>query len=102
MLSTILSTLVNSIFAQRISSPESPWAGREVFNKKGCINCHSVFGRGGDEGPDLGKDKYYGTYFEFAALMWNHFPEMSETIREKGLMYPQLKEEKNCSIPRVV
>ncbi len=93
MLSIILSSLLNSIYAQGISTPDSPWKGREVFHTKGCIQCHSVYGRGGDEGPDLGKEKYYGTYFQFAALLWNHFPEMSKTMREKGAKFPHLNTE---------
>jgi cytochrome c len=72
------------------STPQSPWRGREVFHNKGCINCHSVYGKGGEGGPDLGKDQFYGTYLELAALMWNHFPKMSETMKKQGFQFPNL------------
>jgi cytochrome c551/c552 len=98
MLSTPLSSLINLGYAQKISNPDSPWKGREVFHKKGCIQCHSVYGRGGDEGPDLGKDKYYGTYFDFAALMWNHIPEMSENMVEKSFIFPHLSKEETTQL----
>ncbi|MFQ6609602.1 MAG: c-type cytochrome, partial [Fidelibacterota bacterium] len=60
----------------------TPWDGEEVFNAKGCNNCHSVNGVGGRGGPDLRKDVYYGTYLELASLMWNHYPKMSRKMNK--------------------
>lgn len=73
-----------SIYAQMDSSEPLHWKGREVFEKKGCIECHSVYNKGGKGGPDLGEQKFYGTYLELASLMWNHFPKMFEKMRETG------------------
>jgi cytochrome c2 len=84
---------MQSVYSQGNSTPESPWKGREVFYNKGCIQCHSIYGKGGEEGPDLGKDKYYGTYLELAALMWNHFPEMFNRMQNTGFQFPQLNKE---------
>lgn len=62
-------------------SPGSPSKGRSIFRKKGCANCHSIFGRGGGAGPDLSrrlieKDAESSTISQLAGLMWNHAPQM--------------------------
>ena len=80
-------------FTQKISWPKSPWEGREVFHKKGCIQCHAINGSGGEDGPDLGKEKFYGTYLELAALMWNHFPKMFEKMQKTDFQFPELDQE---------
>ena len=80
-------------YTQKISWPQSPWEGREIFHKKGCIQCHAVNGRGGEDGPDLGIEKFYGTYLELAALMWNHFPKMFEKMQKTDFQFPELDRE---------
>ena len=51
--------------------------GWKVFYKKGCSQCHSVWGEGGKGGPDLGTlPEAYVSQAQLAALMWNHSPEM--------------------------
>jgi len=79
-----------SVLAQGTASP---WKGREVFRDKGCVLCHSVYKEGGKGGPDLGKRKFYGTYLELAALMWNHFPGMSKRMQKTGYEFAELDEE---------
>jgi cytochrome c551/c552 len=88
-----IAAVLQSVYSQRISTPESPWKGRDVFYKKGCIQCHAIYGKGGEEAPDLGTNKYYGTYLELAALMWNHFPEMFEKMNDTGSQFPHLNRE---------
>lgn len=79
--------------AQTRPSPASPWKGREVFREKGCIQCHAVYDEGGKGGPDLGKRKFYGTYLELAASMWNHFPGMSQRMQKTGYHTAELDEQ---------
>lgn len=89
---TIFFVVTNVFFVfgqQQNSFKKSPWAGREVFKDKGCILCHAIKGQGGDEGPDLGESKFYGTYLELAALMWNHVPEMLEKMKESSYEFPE-------------
>jgi cytochrome c2 len=60
--------------------------GWKVFNKKNCIQCHSIWGQGGKEGPDLGtSSESYVTPSRLAALMWNHWPAMREKISTKKI-----------------
>ncbi len=78
--------------AQSTNESELQYLGQKVFNEKGCGQCHSVFGQGGKGGPDLGKHKFYGTYLELAATMWNHFPKMSKKMRKSGRQFPEFSE----------
>src|SRR4030042_4260904 len=51
--------------------------GWNVFNKKKCSQCHSIWGEGGKGGPDLGTlPESYISQSRPAALMWNHGREM--------------------------
>jgi len=52
-------------------------AGWKVFTTRKCSTCHSIWGEGGKEGPDLGTlPESYVSQSQLAALMWNHWPEM--------------------------
>ncbi len=60
--------------------------GWKVFFAKNCIKCHSVWGEGGKEAPDLSRMPMVSiTGGELVASMWNHAPEMFERIRDKGI-----------------
>jgi cytochrome c2 len=85
-----LSLGIFSSLADEVSPQRSPWTGHALFREKGCITCHSIYGKGGKEGPDLGEHKFYGTYFELAASMWNHLPAMLERMQETGSEFPDL------------
>jgi cytochrome c2 len=86
----LLSNDIVTVQAQNGLSLEYAWKGKEVFHNKGCIQCHSVYSIGGSGGPDLGEEKFYGTYLELAAIMWNHFPKMSEKMEQIGYSFPKL------------
>jgi mono/diheme cytochrome c family protein len=94
MLSAALGLLVLLVSDSGLAGPpsdrSSPWQGREVFAEKGCTDCHSVYGKGGEGGPDLGRDKFYGTYLELAASMWNHLPKMFERMEKARHEFPEL------------
>jgi len=84
--------------AQFVPTPNSPWKGRKIFQEKGCQQCHAIHGKGGDEGPDLGENKYYGSYLELASLMWNHLPDMLEIMQETGNDFPELTKEETIQL----
>jgi cytochrome c551/c552 len=81
-----------SIFAQELKLPSNPLDGRIVFEEKGCIVCHSLSGYGGTIGPDLGRQKYYGSFLELASIIWNHIPEMDRKFRELKIERPRFNE----------
>ncbi|RMD49568.1 MAG: hypothetical protein D6830_04580 [Ignavibacteria bacterium] len=78
----ILFLISAAILAQKMKLPDNPLEGRIVFEEKGCIECHSISGYGGNIGPDLGKQPYYGSISNLAALIWNHIPKMNRMFRK--------------------
>lgn len=69
---------------------QNPLAGSHVFGAKGCSKCHSVNGLGGSVGPDLGRIADRRSFYDLAASMWNHLPEMGAAMREYGIERPQM------------
>jgi mono/diheme cytochrome c family protein len=68
--------------------------GEQIFLTERCVQCHSINGRGGRLAPDLGT--HIGRDFTptiMVTLMWNHAPEMWETMRTQGVPPPRLTAE---------
>ena len=73
--------------------PNMPLAeGRSLFEAKGCIQCHSVWGGDGQPrvGPDLGRSTAWNDIPQFTASLWNHLPAMSAAWRERGITQPTM------------
>jgi mono/diheme cytochrome c family protein len=77
---------------------QDPLAGFEVFEAKGCIKCHAVNGMGGTVGPDLGRIPRRRSFYELAANMWNHLPQMGEAMERLGIQRPQLNAEEAADL----
>ena len=73
--------------------PVNPIEGRIIFEEKGCINCHAIDGFGGDIGPDLVREKYYGSFFDLAARMLNHAPQMAIRVDLLEQKWPTLTDD---------
>ena len=74
--------------AQVTEPTQDPLAGSEVFESKGCVECHAVNGIGGTAAPDLGLISRRRSFYELAATTWNHLPTMGAGMREMGIEYP--------------
>ena len=68
--------------------PGNPDAGRRLFAEKRCIACHQVDGAGGVVGPNLSFLRLFGSPISVAAAMWNHGPQMMETMKARGIARP--------------
>jgi mono/diheme cytochrome c family protein len=72
--------------------------GRALFEKKQCIKCHSIQGKGGNIGPDLGRRGLYPNLVEFAAALWNKAPAMLRAMKLRKFTVPQLNGEEMAHI----
>ncbi len=72
-----------------LSEKERLEKGKELFETKTCAYCHSINNDGGKKtGPDLGKWESLKSPVLWAAIMWNHVPEMTKVFNEKKISYP--------------
>jgi mono/diheme cytochrome c family protein len=73
------------------SSGQDPVAGTRLFTDKGCANCHTIGGKGG-VGPDLSRTTRPRTFYDLAAALWNHAPQMATAMKRAGVSRPKLSE----------
>lgn len=87
-----MQALVAFLYYLNFSDPAGdPERGRAVFESKACTRCHAVAGRGGRHGPSL--DRLLQEYVSpvvLAQRMWNHGPQMLDTMRRLGIEVPTL------------
>jgi mono/diheme cytochrome c family protein len=75
----------------RETPPRQPLVeGKQVFEAKGCVRCHSVRegGSAGQIGPDLARSGSWVDVMQFAGSLWNHTPLMAAKMREQGMEHP--------------
>ncbi len=73
--------------------PGNPKKGEDLVETKTCLQCHSVAGEGGDMAPALGSHRFGGILSQIGAAMWNHEPDMWESMEAKNVPFPQLSPE---------
>ena len=73
-------------------------SGGRLFAEKRCAECHSVGGRGGRVGPDLGERAVRKSTIDFAAEMWNKAPRMLAEMKPRGITTPQLRAEEMADL----
>jgi mono/diheme cytochrome c family protein len=79
-------------------SAGDPVKGKAIFTSKGCATCHSVYGRGGAIGPDLGRVELRGSVTQLAGRMWNHWPAMSGAMQSMGMSTPVFRDEELADV----
>jgi len=69
--------------------PGTPERGEKLFRDKQCATCHTIGGKGGKVGPELGR-AHHVSLTQFAGLMWNHGPAMWARMKERQIEVPSL------------
>jgi cytochrome c2 len=69
-------------------SPGDPNDGKQVFDRKGCIQCHAVQESGGEIGPAMDDMDLSKSVNDIAAMMWNHADEMQQAMGEEKMAWP--------------
>lgn len=78
-------------FVNYFDQPGVPERGKKLFKDKGCINCHSLAGKGGTIGPDLSLVPELLSPAHIATQMWNHAPAMEEAAKTQKIPWPRFK-----------
>ena len=71
--------------------PGRPNQGQSLFVQKGCVECHTVKGRGGQVGGELAQRAIKLSLVQFAVNMWNKAPAMTQEMARKKIALPQLQ-----------
>ncbi|MDH5373414.1 MAG: c-type cytochrome, partial [Acidimicrobiia bacterium] len=81
-------------FIEYLGQPGDAVTGKALFRTKGCQECHKLsgFGRRRALGPDLSGLESFASPLFVAQAIWNHGPEMFETIRSAGMAIPSFGE----------
>ncbi len=69
--------------------------GGDLFGEKGCIQCHSARGLGGNVGPELARRR---SLVDFAAAMWNKQPRMFAAQGSERIAVQQLSAEEMADL----
>jgi len=70
-----------------------PHQGVHLFESKGCIGCHAIYGEGGKTAPDLGGPKPSSPDLNhLVTALWNHAPAMWEQMKKQSVAVPALTE----------
>jgi cytochrome c2 len=66
--------------------------GEKLFADKGCIKCHSIFGKGGQRAPDLAKNLSQSNVTKLTTQIWNHVGRMRQLYQQEKMQWPQFAE----------
>jgi mono/diheme cytochrome c family protein len=78
--------------------PGEATKGSVSFDERGCVQCHSVRGRGGTVGPDLAAFSAQRSLVDFGAAMWNKQPRMFAAQKSERIALQQLGPEEMADL----
>jgi len=64
--------------------------GRRRLEDKGCLGCHSIYGKGGSTAPDFGISNVVSSKLGQLTAMWNHAPYMENEAKRRRMTLPTL------------
>jgi len=71
-----------------LDPPGDAAVGARLFRQKNCQICHSLGGKGGSVGPELGKYSRYASPLYLTAALWKRGQVMAEKMQEKRVPRP--------------
>ena len=84
-----LANLISYVYYVKLfDEPGDPELGERWFREKRCVECHSVGGTGGQNGPALDRYASYIAPIMLAQGMWNHGPAMQAKQSARGVPIP--------------
>lgn len=78
--------------------PGDPVEGEKIFRQRRCVECHSVRGKGGTVGPDLGRRAWVGSFTGVAIAQWRHAPGMRAAMATRGIKVPALSSQEMAHV----
>ncbi len=77
--------------SRHVDDPGDPRNGRELFERKGCVQCHAIHGQGGTKGPDLAEATGLAGPMEWSNALWNHAVAMHQATERERVAWPQFQ-----------
>jgi cytochrome c551/c552 len=78
-------------FLRYLGEPGNLYRGKILVEEKGCLTCHAVGKKGEDLAPAFDKLSKYVSPLYLAQSLWNHGPEMDESLQNMGLERPRFE-----------
>ncbi|UCF65848.1 MAG: c-type cytochrome [bacterium] len=78
-------------YLRYLGEPGNLYRGKILVTEKGCLNCHSIGGKGENSAPAFDHLSKYISPLYLAQSLWNHGPEMDREIRKRGLTRPKFE-----------
>lgn len=85
--------LLGGLFSFSISvaiAGEGPPGGEQLFQAKGCRQCHALHGEQGRPGPPVERLRRNQGLGEFSARLWNHLPAMRLAAQQRAATWPRM------------
>jgi cytochrome c551/c552 len=78
-------------FLRYLGEPGNLYRGKILVEEKGCLTCHAVGKKGEELAPAFDKLSKYVSPLYLAQSLWNHGPEMDESLQNMGLERPRFE-----------